>query len=140
MRTLIETEKADMILHLGDHNTDAEVIAAEFPELSVHYVAGNCDTNASRADLEHTLDILGHKIIMTHGHLYDVKSGLDKLIAMGQREKADVLLFGHTHIPYYKMHGAMHVCNPGSISNVGKMSFATIQIEENMIKCQICEC
>lgn len=33
----------DMVLHLGDHDTDAMELKKEFPSLPFHYVLGNND-------------------------------------------------------------------------------------------------
>jgi len=69
---------------------------------------------------------------MTHGHRYDVKSDHTALYNMGQLVGADILLFGHTHIPHYEQVSAMHVLNPGS----AKDSAALIQLQGEDIMCK----
>ena len=43
------------------------------------------------------------------------------------REQADVLLCGHTHIPYYDDFGSLQLLNPGSIGYGHTYGVITIQ-------------
>ena len=67
--------ETDYIVHLGDHSRDIEPIRAQYPE-RVFSVDGNCDL-AFRT--ERTLEIEGVKVLLTHGHRFGVKSGLERL-------------------------------------------------------------
>ena len=40
-----------------------------------------------------------NKLFVTHGHAYGVKSGLGRLAERAKTLGADVVLYGHTHIP-----------------------------------------
>lgn len=135
MLKAVESHCPDMVLHLGDHDKDAQVIIENFPQVKVHTVCGNCDYN-SVSQVEKTLEIAGRRIVMVHGHMYGVKQGLEKLIAMGQAKGAGLLLFGHTHIAYHAVEGNMEICNPGSIFCEKNPSFATVQMEGNVLTCK----
>ena len=120
-----------LILHLGDYELDARVLAKTFPHLPIRSVRGNCDFR-SKAPVLDDFIVAGKRIIMTHGHRYDVKSDYTALCNMGRAEGADILLFGHTHIPYYEQLGTMHVLNPGSAA----YTCGLIQITDGGICCQ----
>jgi putative phosphoesterase len=76
------------------------------------------------------------RIFMTHGHLYGVKTSLDALMNEGFVRHADILLFGHTHIPYYKVMQRMCIVNPGSAGREPK-TYAVLEIEHGAINCRI---
>jgi len=124
--------KPDLILHLGDYVSDARILSESFPDLPLKMVRGNCDFS-SKAPLLEEFELESHRIIMTHGHRYDVKSGLTALCDMGHFANAALLLFGHTHVPYYEQIGNMHVLNPGSAGQ--QKSAAFIELAEGHIRC-----
>ena len=94
---LARRTKCGVLLFLGDGLRDLNVLR---DDITVRAVRGNCDFFG--ADIPDTrLEIFGaYRIFMTHGHRYGVKHGLDALIASAANRKADVLLYGHTHVPY----------------------------------------
>ncbi|MDD2457106.1 MAG: YfcE family phosphodiesterase [Eubacteriales bacterium] len=99
--TLIQqTGLPDLLIHLGDHQDPLEEIAWEL-DCPVLGVAGNCDHWQPAANLpENRLIILaGQRFFLTHGHRYQVKSGLNALIQTAVQDpwRADFILFGHTH-------------------------------------------
>ena len=53
---------------------------------------------------------------MTHGHYYYVHSGNEQLKSAGRRNKADIVLFGHTHRPTLEIDEDIIVANPGSLT------------------------
>ncbi|MCL2367711.1 MAG: metallophosphoesterase [Oscillospiraceae bacterium] len=132
METAIRKLNPDLVLHLGDYDADARALATAFPRLTIRAVRGNCDFG-SLTPLEDHFTIESVRVVMTHGHKYKVKSGYGDIHVMGQAEGADILLFGHTHIPYYEQIGGMHVLNPGSANS----TFGHIQITEGNILCSL---
>ncbi|MBQ4313030.1 MAG: metallophosphoesterase [Clostridia bacterium] len=115
-RAIMSQPQAEVIIHLGDGEDDLEKLRFEFPGKMMVNVAGNCDWGSSRSYFD-TMKIEGKKIFFTHGHLHDVKWGLDKLIASASKEGADICLFGHTHIPYTQYRDGMYIMNPGSLGH-----------------------
>ena len=115
---------AEVIFFLGDGLSDAESVA--YGDIGRAWIAvkGNCDGSAvfmsSTVLAVDSITLLGHKIVLTHGHYYGAKAGLDGLISLAEREGADVVLFGHTHIPCEKylsdFENPIRLYNPGSIA------------------------
>ncbi|MBQ4370288.1 MAG: metallophosphoesterase family protein, partial [Oscillospiraceae bacterium] len=46
MAEAVRREKPDLVLHLGDHASDAAELSAMFPAVRLAYVRGNCDHNS----------------------------------------------------------------------------------------------
>lgn len=73
----------------------------------------------------------GKLVFVTHGHLYDVYYGTKELFHSAKRENAEIVLFGHTHIPYAKNEDDILILNPGSCARPRRNSvnsFAIITI------------
>ena len=118
MRQVIGREKPDYVFHLGDHDSDAEQISRDYPALAVAMVRGNCD---GWSDTPKTLCFVlgGVRFFLCHGHGYGVKQGFLQAAYAAMEQNADVLLFGHTHSPYYECmerfdHKTLYILNPGS--------------------------
>ncbi|MCL2588302.1 MAG: metallophosphoesterase [Oscillospiraceae bacterium] len=115
MEAMVRELMPDLILHLGDHESDAHALAHRFPDIPIRMVRGNCDWGGEAPLLEN-FELADKRVVMCHGHRYDVKTHDADLIAMGREAGADLLLFGHTHIPYYEVIDGIHVLNPGASS------------------------
>ena len=125
-----------MVLHAGDHISDARELCRMFPEIEFEYVPGNCDFSAD--DTEVIVEAQGKKIFLTHGHGYSVKTDEDYL-KLRQRAEAlgcDCAVFGHTHISLCDPTGKVMLINPGSIKQSG--TYAVIEIENGELKAAIC--
>lgn len=131
----VHRENPQLILHLGDYVRDCRVLEKEYPNIDRRCVRGNGDIGAFEADADEFV-LEGKRFFMTHGHLYHVKSGLYALVNNGMLRSADIILFGHTHIPYYADHDGMLVINPGTIG-MGKQTYAMITIEHGAVNCRI---
>ena len=65
----------------------------------------------------------GKKIFMCHGHRYGVKYGYNSIFYRGKEVGADIVLFGHSHLPIIDEHDGLILMNPGSISHgVGSLN------------------
>lgn len=103
----------DYLIHLGD----SEMIDLELRELiecPYVVVAGNCDYFSSFPKGQ-TVDLGAHRIYATHGHLHDVRYGLSELEKTARSAKADIVMFGHTHVPLLEQKDGITFLNPGSI-------------------------
>lgn len=107
--------KPDLILHLGDYSSDCAHLRSVFPEIEARGVRGNCDMCGNEPLMDEFM-LGGKRFFMTHGHIYKVKLGLDAIINNALVREADVLLFGHTHVPLFKDVSGMLVINPGAAS------------------------
>lgn len=118
---LLKIEKPDMIFHLGDYVEDGEKIVKELGVDSL-IVKGNGDYY-SQYNEDEIVGIKGKKIFLTHGHRYNVRYNIDNLIYKGQEVGADIVLYGHTHVPINIKENGMHIMNPGSASFPRGMSY-----------------
>lgn len=107
--------RIDFIIHLGDNVSDAQDLSYEFEDIHFEYVAGNCDFS-SYVDKEKILSVNGRRILVTHGHLYGVKSGIGSVYNHAVKNKCDVVLYGHTHIPQVVKYDDILIMSPGSMS------------------------
>lgn len=105
----------DMIIHCGDGVRD--ICAADIPEKSaVLMVNGNTDIySGCDADEILTEEISGRTVMITHGHLFGVKTGLSRLMHEAEYCRAEVVLFGHTHEQFFRG-GPPLFFNPGNLS------------------------
>ena len=116
MREALERHRtADAVIFLGDGMRDFEAMRALFPEMAFYAVRGNCDFG-SDAPVKMVLDLGGARIFCTHGHAYNVKYGLYSAVCAAREEKANLLLFGHTHEPLETYDDGLYILNPGSVS------------------------
>lgn len=97
-----QVKRPDEIFFLGDGLRDLEVFNAR--GIPVTSVRGNCDWSCwaeSAETPEDRLIAIGtHRIFLTHGARYGVKSGVGALLSAAVSRGADIILFGHTHQPY----------------------------------------
>lgn len=106
-------ENPDMILHLGDHYTDCHILRSNFSNIPIRSVKGNCDHFGEQESLEFMCENI--QILMTHGHRFNVKNGLDSLMTYAGYKSIDLVLYGHTHKPFHVEYNCIHMINPGSI-------------------------
>ena len=129
-------DNIDMIIHCGDILNDCISIEKLInPMIKFKYVCGNNDI-AADVQKELSLDIEGIKIFITHGHLYGVKSGLDSL-RRKIKEGYDLVLYGHTHVPNTEYFGGGTILNPGAICYGSKGTYASVNIQDGIIKTEI---
>ena len=125
----------DAIFFLGDGLRDLAWINTRGTPL--YSVRGNCDfystfkgISALKTD---SITLAGFKITFTHGDLYDVKYTAEKLSALAERTGSDIVLFGHTHIPYEKYFSdgekPYYLFNPGSIGT-GSHSYGVMMLDK----------
>jgi putative phosphoesterase len=130
---------AEVIFFLGDGLSDADSLAVYFTDKAWVCVRGNCDfsgffRNAPAMKTEE-ITLMGKRIVLTHGDLYDVKYGLDRLKYLGLETGADIVLFGHTHIPHEEYVPGEHpfyLFNPGSLS-APSYTFGVLTLSENSV-------
>ena len=122
MRLCVDTVKPDYLIHLGDHYDDGEAIGETYSHIPMYQVPGNCDRYRCDPSLPEILipKIAGINIYMTHGHRHKVKMFLDLLLRDAKASRADVVLYGHTHVANcYRDPDGMWILNPGSCGYFG---------------------
>lgn len=130
--------EVDHLFFTGDFYSDAGKISRRLG-LDFTGVSGNCDFR-SKGEQEQFLRISGKHFYITHGHKYGVKHGLNSLYYRAEEIKADVVLFGHTHIPFCEKINGIWFINPGSPSRPrggARKTYALIEIENHSFSPQI---
>jgi putative phosphoesterase len=129
----------DYVFFLGDGLSDADTMAVYYTDMAWVAVRGNCDFSgifrSSTALKTEEINLMGKRIVLTHGDLYGVKYGLDGLKELANTCKADIVLFGHTHRPheeYVSGEHSFYLFNPGSIS-MPSYSFGVLTLEEDCV-------
>jgi putative phosphoesterase len=117
--------QADLILHAGDVCT-ASVLDELAQYAPVHAVLGNNDgpdVAAWGAPETLDLDLAGLKVSMIH----DSGPSAGRLRRMRRRfPEADLVLFGHSHIPLDESADGLRILNPGSPTDRRRQPHGTI--------------
>ena len=92
-RVLNKNQDVDMVIHLGDYFRDADRLNNLFPNIRFEYVYGNSDFMIGNVPMEKVLEIEGQRILLTHGHRYSVKWGIEKLQDKAYNDNIQLLLF-----------------------------------------------
>lgn len=115
LKKIVEKEKPfDLLIHCGDlEESEGKLIS--ICDTPVYAVAGN---NDYFYDLPNRVefDWKGKHILLTHGHYDNVYSGYDRLYYKAKELKADIVMFGHTHVPCLKTIDGVRFVNPGSLT------------------------
>lgn len=107
-------EYLDLLIHLGDSVCYPDEIT-RLVSCPVEMVRGNSD-GLSTLPAAKLIAVGGHTALITHGHRYGGAAGIDTMCEMAQENGADIVMFGHTHVPLIDTGGAVTVLNPGSLS------------------------
>ncbi len=138
MYNAIKQNQPQMVIHLGDCIKDAMEIKNDFFEINFQFVSGNNDFDYSIPNYK-TIVVENKTIFLAHGHNYNVKFGMQFIFNTAKKANADILLFGHTHIPYNSIDYGMYVLNPGSCgkSYFRKATYGILTIKEGKINATI---
>ena len=115
MEIIKKVSPIDMLIHLGDYCGTAKAIE-NMAGCPVHMVAGNNDF-CSDYPKEKIVTVGRHRIFMTHGHKYRVAYGIDNLVYKAMENNADIVMFGHTHVPMVRYEDGITIVNPGSATS-----------------------
>ena len=107
LRSILRIETAsssrypDYLVFLGDGLREFETLSycGDVCALPAVAVRGNCDFfGASDMPELRELTLASHRVMMMHGHRFEVKAGTDRAAVFAISKKQDLLLFGHTHV------------------------------------------
>lgn len=145
----------DIILHVGDV-CELDVLQQLEPIAQTYAVYGDQDSTQVRQFLQEKqrLEFENRAVGLVHGHHAwegDWGTRLSYRLSAGKRSSAlrasvlrefkdvDAIVFGHSHEPYIKMHGAVLLFNPGSIvpRNGRSGTMGILEIGPNAIKGRI---
>lgn len=114
LKEALEIEKPEFVFHMGDLDESKDVIC-ELAGCPVAMISGNNDYDTDLSP-EVFFELLGFRIFMTHGHRYGVSMGTEGLKSAGRRKGADIVLFGHIHMPVLEIEEDIILANPGSLT------------------------
>lgn len=107
--------EAEAYIFLGDGEREFIDLFERHPHKLMRGVRGNCDWN-SRLPLVDILTVNRKRIFITHGHSFYVKRGLSDLLDEAKKNKANILLYGHTHMASADYRGGIYLLSPGSVA------------------------
>ncbi len=131
----------DYLLYAGDVVGDLKEVQSRKGDFKVLAVRGNCDFNSTYSE-ELVFEVGGKVILLTHGHKYNIKYGIDRLYYRAKEVEADIVIFGHTHCRYAQKEDGVIFFNPGSISlprDGWPPSYGVIEINNEGIKYKHCD-
>lgn len=112
----------DLLIHLGDAEGQHELIKG-LADCPMEFIRGNCDSDAA-LPAEKLLEIEGHRIFLTHGHRYQVNFGPETVMEAAAARGADIVMYGHTHVPMIRYGKQVTALNPGSLTLPRQTGFA----------------
>jgi putative phosphoesterase len=130
---LVDTE---MILHAGD--IVSRSVLDRLEERGVLAVCGNMDDYevASAIPQARIIKAADRRIGLIHG--WGSKEGLaERLVARFSEDLPDVIVFGHSHVPFWGKVGGVNMFNPGSARQdryTGPGTVGILEIEDNRIE------
>ena len=103
-------ENIETFIHCGDSELSKNDEAMD----QFVVVRGNCDYE-SQFKNDEIVDVQGTTFLVTHGHLYNVKSTLMNLKYKAEEVGAQIICFGHSHLLGVEKIGDQLFINPGSL-------------------------
>lgn len=113
-KTIQKVGPIDLLIHLGDYGASEEYIKSIAP-CDVEMVSGNNDL-FNRFPKEKVMMIGKYTVMLTHGHRHGVYYNSNPIKEAARLRQADIVMFGHTHVPMIDMNDDIWAINPGSIS------------------------
>ncbi len=130
---IADQPEAGALICLGDGVKKVEEIMEEYPHIKFFAVRGNCDSASLHRDFD-IIEMSGKELLITHGHTYGVKFGLEKFIRSAKNLGVDIALYGHTHVADNTYLHGLYILNPGSVASGNPFnSYATIDIVNGQI-------
>ncbi len=113
-RVIRSEEPVDMFIHCGDiEHMPTEL--KEYFSCPVHVVKGNNDYMLKLPEVD-KFEIAGRSVLVTHGHHYNIYRNQDAMFFLGEENHADIVMFGHIHVPVVAYSRGITIVNPGSLS------------------------
>ncbi len=147
--------RPSVILFLGDGLRDVSWLESDdrYATTDLYAVSGNCDSIFSyglSVPPAEQMVLLGEtRVMLMHGHTHMVRHGLGGAICHAAQREADVLLYGHTHVPYEAtlargtvladgtvLQKPLLVANPGSLGeprNGSEPSFGVLTVRDGQV-------
>lgn len=133
MLDAMERERPQRVFFLGDHYQDGQTLADAYPDVPMDLVKGNCDWCAGPDEL--LVEVEGVRFLLTHGHRYYAKSGVDWLADAGQEKGAAMVCFGHTHEALNMPMNGVWLFNPGTAGGIrNRPGYGVLTVESGRVR------
>lgn len=115
-RLVREIERADVVLHAGDFMTEEVVEDLLVLNRNLVAVVGNNDDEYIRRRFrrKEKIKLGGYTIGLVHGDGGAREQTAKRAYEAFHGEKLDVIIFGHSHLPYQNVYQGLIFFNPGS--------------------------
>ena len=114
LSTIEKVSPIDLLIHLGDYGRGEDYIEAMAP-CPTEMVSGNNDFY-NGLPKDKLIHIGKYTILLTHGHRYGVNHNAVDILEVAKRNQANIVMFGHTHIPMIDLSRECWLINPGSLA------------------------
>ncbi|MDO5147120.1 MAG: metallophosphoesterase [Eubacteriales bacterium] len=104
----------DMLIHCGDVERGDDYIRS-LVDCPIYMVSGNNDYNLDLPS-KITVQIGDYRVLIVHGHTFYVYRGVQRLRQYALENHIDVVMYGHTHVPFIDIGHEVTILNPGSLS------------------------
>ena len=124
---------ADAFIFLGDGTDDLRMAQKQnLISQPLLVVRGNCDRNL-RIPPEQLSGFEDKLLFFTHGNGYEVKWTLEGLKQAAKQRDVEIVLFGHTHVPYLEEDNGIYYFNPGSVAlpRRGEATYGVLTLNKN---------
>ena len=132
-------ENVDMIIHCGDVTSKESLKPLQKITEDIKVVRGNSDYYDYPKEL--LLSVDDWKIYVFHSSDVYPRGDVYQLYKRGIEKKVDIVIFGHTHIPFFTKVENIFLINPGSATGVwsGEVentpkSVAILELKKKSIK------
>lgn len=124
----------DLIVHAGDWQTPE--VLEQFQEIApTEGVTGNVDSAEMNRMLKPKLllELKGFRIGIVHGHMGKGRTTPERARNAFADEEVDLIIFGHSHIPFNEVVDGVRLFNPGSPTDKRRQprfSYGVLTLEE----------
>ena len=122
--------ESDYVFHLGDGFEDMKYLAHALGD-KLYHVHGNCDWGDKK---DVVVKIGERKVFATHGDLYGVKQGTNRLVQKAKEQGCSIAFYGHTHVAEIREQNGVLLINPGALHKFStNKTFAYIVISGDKV-------
>ena len=130
-------KEVNMIIHCGDVN-DPKVLEILNNIAPTKAVKGNTDRINLPPEL--ILKVSSYKIFIFHSDEVYPRGDMEQLYEWAKAKSADIVIFGHTHLPLFTYYKGVYFINPGTATGVRSgehasavKSVAILEIKNNNV-------
>jgi putative phosphoesterase len=119
----------EMVLHAGDIVGRKVLDRLEMKEVIA--VCGNMDDYevAQAIPQVRVIPVGGKQVVLIHG--WGSKDGLEhRILGQFQTDRPDLIVYGHSHVPFWGKVDGVHMFNPGSASHSRDKGSGTVGLIE----------